>query len=95
MRIRWTPAAADDLEQISNYLSRNNPQFRQSTMLRLYEDINALTDGHSVVVLGARKGLGYCRFLHCRTCRFTAFAKTQSRSFGYIMLRRIGLNLWR
>jgi plasmid stabilization system protein ParE len=39
MRIRWTPAAAADLEHIKNYLTEHNPQFAQSTVLELYETI--------------------------------------------------------
>ena len=31
MRIRWTPAAAADLEQISNYLREHHPHYRQPT----------------------------------------------------------------
>ena len=31
MRIRWTPAAAADLEQISNYLKEHHPHYRQPT----------------------------------------------------------------
>jgi plasmid stabilization system protein ParE len=32
MRIRWTPAAADDLQQISDYLKLNHPQYRDDTI---------------------------------------------------------------
>jgi hypothetical protein len=28
MRIRWTPAAAADLERISDYLKENHPSYR-------------------------------------------------------------------
>lgn len=35
MRIRWTPAAAEDLEQIKDYLTEHLPQFAQSTVLEL------------------------------------------------------------
>jgi addiction module RelE/StbE family toxin len=38
-RIRWTRAAADDLEQIKNYLLQHYPAFAQPTVLRIYEDI--------------------------------------------------------
>ena len=37
MRIRWTPAAAGDLEHIKNYLTEHLPQFAQSTVFELYE----------------------------------------------------------
>ncbi|HMD98395.1 MAG TPA: type II toxin-antitoxin system RelE/ParE family toxin [Terriglobia bacterium] len=42
MRIRWTPAAASDLEHISNYLKERHPHYRQATMRKLYEAIRSL-----------------------------------------------------
>ncbi len=42
MRIRWTPAAVADLEHISDYLKDHHPQYRQSTMRKLYEAIRSL-----------------------------------------------------
>jgi toxin ParE1/3/4 len=42
MRIRWTPAAAADLEHISNYLKDRHPHYRQPTMRKLYEAIGSL-----------------------------------------------------
>jgi len=41
MRIRWTPAAAENLEQIKDYLTEHH-QFTQSTVLELYEAICSL-----------------------------------------------------
>ena len=42
MRIRWTPAAAADLQGISNYLQQHHPQYRQPTLRKLYETIRSL-----------------------------------------------------
>jgi addiction module RelE/StbE family toxin len=42
MRIRWTPAAAADLQHISDYLRQHHPHYRQPTMQKLYETIRAL-----------------------------------------------------
>lgn len=42
MRIRWTPAAAADLQRISDYLSEQNPRVRQPTMRKLYDAVRAL-----------------------------------------------------
>jgi toxin ParE1/3/4 len=42
MRIRWTPASVADLEHISNYLQDRHPQYRQSTMRKLYDAIRSL-----------------------------------------------------
>jgi plasmid stabilization system protein ParE len=39
MRIRWTPAAARDLEHVSDYLKDHNPQYRQPTLSKLYATI--------------------------------------------------------
>lgn len=42
MRIRWTPAAAADLQQISDYLKHHNPDYRQATLRKLYDTIRGL-----------------------------------------------------
>ena len=42
MRIRWTAAAAADLQHINDYLKEHHPRYRQPTMRKLYESINAL-----------------------------------------------------
>jgi plasmid stabilization system protein ParE len=42
MRIRWTPAAAADLQHISDYLKERHPHYRQSTMRKLYDTVRAL-----------------------------------------------------
>lgn len=43
MRIRWTTAAAADLQRISDYLQDHYPHYRQPTMRKLYEAIRSLT----------------------------------------------------
>jgi addiction module RelE/StbE family toxin len=42
MRIRWTPAAAADLESISDYLKDRHPRLRHSTVRKLYERVRSL-----------------------------------------------------
>jgi addiction module RelE/StbE family toxin len=42
MRIRWTRAAAEDLEHIKDYLTEHYPHLAQSTVLELYEAIRSL-----------------------------------------------------
>jgi addiction module RelE/StbE family toxin len=42
MRIRWTPAAAADLERISSYLKDRHPRYRHPTMRKLYAAIDSL-----------------------------------------------------
>ncbi len=44
MRLRWTPAAAADLSQISEYLKNRHPRYRRPTIRKLYEAIRSLTD---------------------------------------------------
>jgi plasmid stabilization system protein ParE len=42
MRLRWTPEAADDLGDISDYLIANWPSRAQSTVKRIYNEVLAL-----------------------------------------------------
>jgi toxin ParE1/3/4 len=42
MRIRWTPAAAADLQSISDYLQEHHPRYRDATVRKLYADIRDL-----------------------------------------------------
>jgi toxin ParE1/3/4 len=41
-RIRWAPAAANDLEGIRNYLEDHHPSFTQSTIRKLYNAARSL-----------------------------------------------------
>ncbi len=42
MRIRWTRAAAEDLEHIKNYITEHFPEFAESAVLEVYETIRSL-----------------------------------------------------
>jgi toxin ParE1/3/4 len=42
IHIRWTRAAAEDLEHIKDYLTEHHPEFAQSTVTELYETIRSL-----------------------------------------------------
>ena len=42
MRLRWTPAAAQDLEAIKRYLDFHLPHLSKTTILRLYDGIREL-----------------------------------------------------
>ncbi len=42
MRLRWTPAAAADLEEINRYLQEHHPSYRAPTILKLYNQIQSL-----------------------------------------------------
>src|SRR5713226_9342942 len=56
MRIRWTPAAAADLEHISNYLKDRHPHYRQPTMRKLYGAIRSLKESPHRGRLGREDG---------------------------------------
>ena len=56
MRIRWTRAAAEDLEHIKGYLTENHPQFAQSTVIELYETIRSLKTSPRRGRLGREEG---------------------------------------
>lgn len=55
-RLRWTPAAAEDLEHIKEYLSERYPQFAQSTMVELYETIRTLKTSPRLGRVGREEG---------------------------------------
>ncbi len=42
MRIRWTPAAAADLQRVNDYVREHHPGYQLVTMRKLYETIRAL-----------------------------------------------------
>jgi addiction module RelE/StbE family toxin len=41
-RIRWSPAAAADLESIRDYLHEHHPSFMQPTVFKLYDAARSL-----------------------------------------------------
>jgi addiction module RelE/StbE family toxin len=56
VRIRWTPAAAADLEQISNYLKRRHPRYWRPTVRKLYESVSSLREWPYRGRLGREEG---------------------------------------
>ena len=56
MRLRWTPAAAEDLEHIQEYLAEHHPQFAQSIIIELYESIRALKTSPRLGRVGREEG---------------------------------------
>ena len=56
MRIRWTPAAAADLQGISDYLKEHHPHDRQPTMRKLCETIRSLRQAPYLGRPGAEEG---------------------------------------
>jgi plasmid stabilization system protein ParE len=75
MRIRWTPPAAADLQNISDYLKQHHPQYRQPTMRKLYQKIRALRDAPYVGRPGRVEGTGTfvsASALHCGVSGYRA-----------------------
>ena len=56
MRLRWTIPAADDLENIKNYLQRNYPDFAEATVRTIYQRIRLLKTSPNVGRPGHRSG---------------------------------------
>jgi plasmid stabilization system protein ParE len=44
MRIQWTPAAAADLQNLSDYLKDHHPHYRQPTVRKVYAAVQSLKD---------------------------------------------------
>jgi len=63
MRIRWTPAAAADLQQISDYLRDHHPNFRVETMRRIYRSIHSLKQWPRSGRIGCEEGTREYHFL--------------------------------
>jgi len=55
-RLRWSMAAADDLEGIANYLYLNHPAFATSTLQRLYDAAKSLKSFPNAGRIGMRSG---------------------------------------
>lgn len=56
MRIRWTVPAADDFENIKNYLQRHYPHFAELTVRTIYQRIRSLKAAPNRGRPGHRKG---------------------------------------
>src|SRR4029077_2230834 len=56
MRIRWTRAAAEDLEHIKDHLTEHHTQLAQSKVLELYETIHSLKTSPRRGRLGREEG---------------------------------------
>ena len=63
MRIRWTPPAAADLQNIADYLKEHHPNYRQPTMRKLYQKIRALRNAPYVGRPGSVEGTRELLFL--------------------------------
>ena len=83
MRIRWTNAAAADMQGISDYLKERHPLYRQPTMRKLYERIRALKDGPYVGKPGREDGTREISSRQCLTWPCTECVRTPSKSSAF------------
>ncbi len=56
MRIRWTLPAADDFQNIKNYLQQNYPHFAEPTVRTIYQRIRLLKNSPDRGRPGHRSG---------------------------------------
>lgn len=56
MQIRWTPAAAADLDRISEYLKEQHPNYHQPTIRKISETIRSLKQWPQRGRLGREEG---------------------------------------
>jgi hypothetical protein len=66
VRIRWTPSAAADLANISDYLNVHHPQYQTATIERLYQGIRSLSQ-RSESIARRRTGSSLHRFRNATT----------------------------
>ena len=92
MRIRWTPAAAADLQRISDYLKEKHPNYRDPTMRKLYGTIRALKEWPGRGRPGREEGTREILFLPRPMWRCTALESRPSKSCGFITAHRIGFS---
>ena len=56
MRIRWTPAAAADLQSISDYLKEHHPHSLEATVRKVYGAIQSLKEWPHLGRVGRENG---------------------------------------
>jgi toxin ParE1/3/4 len=56
MKILWTPAAADDLERIADYLLEKNPAVATDIVRRIYSALDPLKKFKDIGRPGRKKG---------------------------------------
>jgi len=93
MRIRWTPAAADDLEAIADYLTKHFPSFTQTTIREIYETI-LCAPYPSVAALGVKMERGSLSLHVFPISSSIGSRQTLLRSCTSTMAHRIGPELF-
>ncbi len=72
MRIRWTPTAAADLQNIYDYLREHEPHLAKPTVIEIRNPSARLKSFHSVDARDVRKAPANCCTGGCRTSSPTA-----------------------
>src|SRR5574340_913920 len=80
MRIRWTFAAASDLERIRDYLQEHDPHLARPTVVKLYEGIRSLKTMPRRGRVGREEGTRELVFAHCHTLPRTVSRSSPSKS---------------
>jgi len=63
MRIRWTPAAAADLQQVNEYLKDHHPHYQEPTLRKMYTAIQSLKEWPHRGRVGREEGTRELLFL--------------------------------
>lgn len=82
MKVRWTPQAADELEEISEYLWRERPGLAQSTIQKLYSGAQSLGVCRCAVISERSREQSSFFCFHCRTSSSTGFMPRLLRFLG-------------
>lgn len=56
MRVRWTPAAVDDLTRICDYIEQNSSGSARNVALKLYQGVTILEDFPQLGRVGRKQG---------------------------------------
>jgi plasmid stabilization system protein ParE len=93
MEVRSSLPAAEDLESICNWISRDSPEAARQVARAIYDGCGQLKDfpniGRPSTRMNGRRELTFSRL---PISPYIRSRKTPSRSRGYFVERRIGLN---
>jgi plasmid stabilization system protein ParE len=92
MRIRLTPAAAADLQSISDYLKEHHPRYHDPTTRKLYGTIRELKEWPGRGRPGREEGTREICFRPRPMLRCTVLESRALKSCGFITVRRTGHN---
>jgi plasmid stabilization system protein ParE len=91
MRIRWTVPAADDLENIKNYLQRVYRHFAEPTVRTIYQRIRSLKAAPHQGRPGHRSGTKNCRLRRFHMLSSIQLSPRLSKSCTSITVHKTGV----